>query len=236
MEILREELEKVRMEYGLDILTITDQKRSGPYSDPYSLPGRGFQGNDEMVRRALKKEIVASTEIIPQEELAKEGAELVRQVYMEFVPTPKAKERPETQETSGMMLKAAVPILDINNNILGVLYGGNLSTATTKSWTKSKTSFSKGSVIRERIGTATIFQWDLRISTNVKDKSGLRAIGTRIARDVYDQVLENGRAWIDRAFVVSEWYIAAYEPIATSREKSSDPLRGDPGRALYGPA
>jgi signal transduction histidine kinase len=53
----------------------------------------------------------------------------------------------------------------------------------------------------------------LRISTNVKDKSGLRAIGTRIARDVYDQVLENGRAWIDRAFVVSEWYIAAYEPI-----------------------
>ncbi|MDP3038862.1 MAG: cache domain-containing protein, partial [Deltaproteobacteria bacterium] len=132
----------------------------------------------------------------------------------EFVPTPKAKERPETRETSGMMLKAAVPILDINNNILGVLYGGNLLNRNYEIVDKIKDIVFKGERYKGKdTGTATIFQWDLRISTNVKDKSGLRAIGTRIARDVYDQVLENGRAWIDRAFVVSEWYIAAYEPI-----------------------
>lgn len=39
------------------------------------------------MRRALRKEWVASTEIIPQEELAKEGPDLVRQAFMEFVPT-----------------------------------------------------------------------------------------------------------------------------------------------------
>jgi two-component system NtrC family sensor kinase len=214
VEVLRQELERVRIDYGLDILIITDKKGVVLTRTRTPYQAGDFQGNDEMVRRALKKEIVAATEIIPQEELAKEGPELVRQVYMEFVPTPKAKERPDTRETSGMMLKAAVPILDINNNILGVLYGGNLLNRNYEIVDKIKDIVFKGERYKGKdTGTATIFQWDLRISTNVKDKSGLRAIGTRIARDVYDQVLENGRAWIDRAFVVSEWYIAAYEPI-----------------------
>ena len=214
VEVLRQELERVRIDYGLDVLTLTDKKGVVLTRTRTPYQAGDFQGNDEMVRRALKKEIVTSTDIVPQEELAKEGPELVRQVYMEFVPTPKAKERPETRETSGMMLKAAVPILDLNNNVLGVLYGGNLLNRNYEIVDKIKDIVFKGERYKGKdTGTATIFQWDLRISTNVKDKSGLRAIGTRIARDVYDQVLENGRAWIDRAFVVSEWYIAAYEPI-----------------------
>jgi two-component system NtrC family sensor kinase len=214
VEILRRELEKVRMEYGLDVLTIVDRK--GVVITRTRSPYRAgdYQGNDELVRRALKKEVVASTEIVPQRELAKEGEELVRQAYMEFIPTPKAKDRPETKETSGMMLKAAVPILDAHDNILGALYGGTLLNRNYEIVDKIKDIVFKGERYKGKdTGTATIFQWDVRISTNVKNRSGLRAIETRVSRDVYDQVLENGHAWIDRAFVVDDWYIAAYEPI-----------------------
>jgi two-component system NtrC family sensor kinase len=63
------------------------------------------------------------------------------------------------------------------------------------------------------IGTATIFQGDLRISTNVLRADGTRAIGTRVSQEVYEQVLVKGLPWIDRAFVVNNWYISAYEPI-----------------------
>ena len=213
-EVLRRELEKVRMEYGLDVLTIVD--RNGVVITRTRSPYRGgdYQGNNELVGRALRKEIVASTEIVPQQELAKEGEELVRQAYMEFVPTPKAKDRPETKQTSGMMLKAAVPILDVHDNILGVLYGGTLLNRNYEIVDKIKDIVFKGERYKGKdTGTATIMQWDVRISTNVKNRSGLRAIETRVARDVYDQVLENGRAWIDRAFVVDDWYIATYEPI-----------------------
>jgi two-component system NtrC family sensor kinase len=220
VESLRRELEKIRLDYQLDILTATDQRGIVITRTRYPYQGGDFQGNDELVRRALQKERVASTEIIPQEELAKEGPELVRQAFLEFVPTPKAKERPETKETSGMMLKAAVPILDINGNVLGVLYGGTLLNRNYEIVDKIKEVVFKGERYKgKETGTATIFQWDLRISTNVKDKNGLRAIGTRLARDVYDQVLENGRAWIDRAFVVNDWYIAAYEPIRNLRNE-----------------
>jgi len=214
LDTLRHELERVRIEYGLDLLTVTDKKgvvliRTRP---PYQVGD--FQGNDELVRRALVKEVVSSTEIVPQQELMKEGPELVRQAFMEFVETPKAKSRPETQETSGMVLKAAIPILDVNGNILGVLYGGALLNRNYEIVDKIKDVVYRGELYKgKETGTATIFQWDLRISTNVKNHSGLRAIGTRVARDVYDQVLENGRAWVDRAFVVNDWYIATYEPI-----------------------
>ncbi|MBM3298300.1 MAG: HAMP domain-containing protein, partial [Candidatus Aminicenantes bacterium] len=63
------------------------------------------------------------------------------------------------------------------------------------------------------VGTATIFQGDVRISTNVRDRDGERAVGTRLSRQVREQVLVRGRPWIDRAFVVKDWYITAYEPI-----------------------
>ncbi|MBM3297493.1 MAG: HAMP domain-containing protein, partial [Candidatus Aminicenantes bacterium] len=71
-------------------------------------------------------------------------------------------------------------------------------------------------------GTATIFQNDLRISTNVRGRNGERAVGTRLSRQVREAVLVRGQSWIDRAFVVSDWYITAYEPLR------------DPGGAIIG--
>jgi two-component system NtrC family sensor kinase len=113
-----------------------------------------------------------------------------------------------------MILKVAVPILDVNDNLLGALYGGTLLNRNYEIVDKIKDIVFKGERYKGKdTGNATIFQWDLRISTNVKNRSGLRAIETRVARDVYDQVLENGRPWIARAFVIDDWYIAAYEPI-----------------------
>jgi two-component system NtrC family sensor kinase len=69
------------------------------------------------------------------------------------------------------------------------------------------------------IGTATVFQDDLRISTNVRNEDGARAIGTRVAEDVYAQVVQAGQPWVGRAFVVNHWYITAYEPIRDLRNR-----------------
>jgi len=63
------------------------------------------------------------------------------------------------------------------------------------------------------VGTVTIFQDDVRISTNVLNEKGHRAIGTRVSEEVYHAVVEQNRRWLDRAFVVTHWYKTAYEPI-----------------------
>jgi two-component system NtrC family sensor kinase len=64
------------------------------------------------------------------------------------------------------------------------------------------------------LGTATIFFRDLRIATNVLDARGERAIGTLASMEVKDRVLDQGERWTARAFVVRDWYITAYGPIA----------------------
>ena len=69
------------------------------------------------------------------------------------------------------------------------------------------------------IGTVTIFQDDLRISTNVKAKDNTRAVGTRVSEEVYEQVLVKGLPWVARAFVVNDWYKTAYEPIRDIDDK-----------------
>jgi len=125
-----------------------------------------------------------------------------------------ARPRSETEQTSGMMLSAAAPILDLSNNFVGIVYGGVLLNRNYTIPDKIKQTVYQGMKYKGKdIGTATIFQDDLRISTNVLNEAGERAVGTRVAANVYHQVVEKGMPWIDRAFVVNNWYITAYEPI-----------------------
>jgi two-component system NtrC family sensor kinase len=63
------------------------------------------------------------------------------------------------------------------------------------------------------IDTATIFFGDLRVSTNVLDSDGNRAIGTRVSQEVSDYVLMQGQQIVGPAFVVNEEYITRYDPL-----------------------
>ena len=90
---------------------------------------------------------------------------------MAILPTPKAKPKKESEETSGMMLKAAAPIIGQAGKLLGVLYGGSLINRDYYIVDRIKEIVFKEEKYKGKdIGTATIFQGDLRISTNVKTK------------------------------------------------------------------
>jgi len=213
-DLLLRRLDRVRVMYGLDILTLTDQQGRVYIRTRNPEISGDDQSQDEIVRQALQQKVVAYPEIIPRSELLKEGEDLAEQAYMEFIPTPKAAPRLESEETNGLMLKAAAPLTDERQNVLGVLYGGILLNRNYEIVDRVKETVFKGEKYKGReTGTATIFQGDLRISTNVTNQQGQRAVGTRLSAEVKTAVLDEGRAWNDRAFVVRDWYITAYEPI-----------------------
>jgi len=109
---------------------------------------------------------------------------------------------------------SAAPVFDKNGNLIGVVYASVLLNRDYKIVDSVKETVFQGVVYKNKdIGTATIFQDDVRISTNVYSQDGTRAIGTRIAEDVYERVVVNGEQYVGRAYVVNNWYIAAYEPI-----------------------
>jgi sensor histidine kinase regulating citrate/malate metabolism len=113
-----------------------------------------------------------------------------------------------------MVLKAAAPIVGDDGSLIGVLYGGHLINQNFELVDEIKaTVYQNASYHGKSEGTATIFQGNLRISTNVMDLQGERAIGTQVSSEVHEQVLDRGERWIDRAFVVNVWFITAYEPI-----------------------
>ena len=213
-DLLLRYLNRVRNQYGLDILTLTDSQGTAIVRTRNPEVTGDSQAQDEIVRQALQPNVVASPEIVARSELLKEGKDLAERAYLEFIPTPKAAPRPENKETSGMMLKAAATVISENDEPLGVLYGGILVNRNYEIVDRVKeTVFKEEKYKGVETGTATIFQGDLRISTNVTDLEGKRAIGTRISEEVKKAVLDVGRSWYDRAFVVKDWYITAYEPI-----------------------
>ncbi len=213
-QILLKYLSRVRKQFHLDILTVTDNKGSVILRTANPEVAGDDQSQDALVRRALRGETVSATQIIPRQELLKEGELLAMRAFLKFIPTPKAEPRLEDHEEKGMMLKAASPIIEENGGILGAIYGGILLNRNYEIVDRVKEIVYKDEKYKGReIGTATIFQNDLRISTNVKNENGLRAIGTRLSKEVNQAVLKEGKAWVDRAFVVNDWYITAYEPI-----------------------
>ncbi|MBA7611236.1 Adaptive-response sensory-kinase SasA [subsurface metagenome] len=220
IEKLRVELKKIREREFLDILNLTDGNGKVIVRTLNPEVFGDNQADDELIKEAIRrKEIVASTQIILKDELLKEGEDLGLQARIQFITTPKAKPSPEEEKTSGMMIKAAAPVLDHQRNLVGVLYGGVLLNRNYEIVDKIKDIVYRGETYKGKdIGTATIFQGDLRISTNVKTKDGARAIGTRVSEEVNNQVLIEGNPWIGRAFVVNNWYITAYEPIRNIKD------------------
>ncbi|HUT65925.1 MAG TPA: cache domain-containing protein [Spirochaetota bacterium] len=156
---------------------------------------------------------VSGTVILSGEFLLQEDPMLAQRARIELLPTPRAAPRAEDEETNGMAIAAAVPIYE-GDNLVGILYGGKLLSRDREIVDKVRETVFQEENFKDRsIGTATIFFKDLRISTNVLNPQQQRAIGTRVSEEVRDRVLIEGKRWSDRAFVVSDWYITAYEPI-----------------------
>jgi len=198
---------------GLDILSATDARgivvaRGGasglerPLSRPEQIVSRVLRGNSS----------VSGTVLMAADDLDAEAEGLGGRARMGVLDTPRARPSDIQALESGMVASSGVPVL-VDGDTIGLVYGGRLLNGRQDIVDRVKETAYAGERWKGKdIGTATIFQDDVRISTNVT-ADGRRALGTRVSEEVYDRVVGEGSRWIARAFVVDDWYITAYGPI-----------------------
>lgn len=113
-----------------------------------------------------------------------------------------------------MVLEYALPVLDDDGAVIEVVAAGIIVNQNFEMVDRIRALvYGDEEYDGKPVGTVTIFQDGVRISTNVLDAEGERAVGTKVSNDVYDRVVRDGGVWIGRAFVVTHWYKTAYEPI-----------------------
>ena len=214
-ETIHRRLREARLKSGLDFLSMTDEKGIVfARSENRDQFGDNLHA-DPIVGTALRlREPIAHTQIMQRRELVRESKQLAEKARILYLPTPRARPARESENTAGMVLKAAVPLIGPGDTLHGVLYGGILLNRNYEIVDKIKDIvYLNVKYEGKDIGTATIFQEDLRIATNVMLADGRRAIGTRVSSEVYDRVIGEGDIWTARAFVVNDWYLTGYAPI-----------------------
>lgn len=168
-----------------------------------------------VVRSALNGMANTQIDIFDNAQLATISAGLAQQARIDLIDTEAATHSNRTVEDRGMVVHSASPVMISGH--AGVLVGGillnrNLQFIDTINALVYLNAITGG----ERQGTATLFLDDVRVSTNVRLFEDVRALGTRVSGAVRGKVLDQGRTWLARAFVVNDWYISGYVPITDS--------------------
>ncbi len=165
---------------------------------------------DPVIRRAMAGNLAWGTvRLDPERLLAEGGPSLARS---QVVQVPDTDARKGTQHA--MFRWFAVPLRDANDKVIAVIYGGrpiNHDHALVDEYVD--TLFGAELYDGKPIGTVTFFLGATRVATNVRDATGRRALGTKVSDVVRAHVLEGGKRWRDRAWVVDAWYISGYLPL-----------------------
>lgn len=162
----------------------------------------------------------AQLKVLQPADLQQLAPELMHRLAIPLVPTPNAAHSDRDRESRAMVAVTVRLVRDGLDRPAGLLAGGVLLNQNLDFVDHiNHIVYPEGSLPFGSQGTATLFLDDVRITTNVRLFQDQRAIGTRVSQAVRQAVLDEGRTWLDRAFVVNDWYVSAYEPLIDADEQ-----------------
>jgi C4-dicarboxylate-specific signal transduction histidine kinase len=218
---LQAQLTTARERLGLDFLVLYSPQglalaRSAPVGeDAYALAEKPRMPRE--VQQALQDDGSPSKALLmvmAPDALEALAPHLLPRVLLPVVPTRNAAPTERTREDRAMVVVSTLPVRDATGRTLALLTGGLLLNQNLDFIDHiNRIVYPDGSLPFGSQGTATLFLDDVRITTNVRLFQDQRAIGTRVSQTVRDTVLGQGKTWLDRAFVVNDWYVSAYEPL-----------------------
>jgi signal transduction histidine kinase len=166
--------------------------------------------DNETIRRARMGTASSEIDVLDAKVLTAIDPALANKARTPLIPTRNAMPSGQSEESRGMVVQAAASVGTVGAVLVGgMLLNGNLDVVDRI----NEVVYPAGALPLGSVGTVTLFLDDVRIATNVRIFEGTRAIGTRVSSAVRTAVLSKGQSWRDRAFVVNDWYVSAYEPL-----------------------
>jgi len=160
----------------------------------------------------------ASLARLEANELLALAPHLAERLHIPLIATRGAVPTTRSIEDRALVMLSTTPVYGPDGNIQALLRGGVLLNQNLPLIDYiNRIVYPDGSLPFDSHGTATLFMDDVRITTNVRLFQDQRAIGTRVSQVVRNAVLDHGETWLDRAFVVNDWYVSAYEPLLDGR-------------------
>jgi signal transduction histidine kinase len=143
---------------------------------------------------------------------------LAPRLHIPLIDTRSAAPTSRSEEDRALVMLSTTPVRNAAGDIVALLRGGVLLNQNLPFIDHiNRIVYPEGSLPFGSHGTATLFMDDVRITTNVRLFQDQRAIGTRVSQAVRQAVLGDGETWLDSAFVVNDWYVSAYEPLADAQ-------------------
>jgi two-component system NtrC family sensor kinase len=210
-------LEKQRLRHGFDFLKLLSgdggKVLSGQGWTQHTLRQSPLTDLMMAADRSLDSG-VSGVEIYSASDWQRESRIVFEKVILPLVATARAAPTERAVEDRAMIIRTLQGITNASGELVALLEGGLLLNRNFEFVDEIRDLvYGPGSLAPGSRGTVTVFLEDVRITTNVPSRDESRALGTRVSVEVRDAVLTRGESWIDRAFVVNDWYISAYEPI-----------------------
>jgi two-component system NtrC family sensor kinase len=209
-------------EAKFDFIHLLDAEGALRASSSGKLPG-DRHAHWPVVGAALGGRGEVALDVFSAEELAQLSPAFAALARFAIVPTDRSASDQKTEETRGLLIHGSAPVRDATGRVVAVLEGGVLLNRNLDFVDRiNDIVYTERALPLGSRGTVTLFLDDVRIATNVRMFEGergehpARALGTRVSLEVRDRVLGEGRTWLDRAFVVNDWYVSGYEPLPDS--------------------
>ena len=163
-----------------------------------------------VVAQALSSRLpVTGTDVIPAPLLVQANLYLQTRIFLQNVGGVNSEPFNPSEGLASLALAGVYPIQDRTGHMIGAVVTAYLF----------NNEFSLVDYAHNVAGidVMTIFLGDLRVSTNILDETGSRAVGTRVSPEVYQTVLVQGQDYIGRSSAAGSGYIGRYEPLRDSR-------------------
>ena len=190
--------------------------------------------NIPIVQNALKTgRPLEGIELLKSQSLQLLGLDKQANIGLRSQPTTNLPEpkKPSPQGTydidggkSGLVSMAVYPV-KINNKLVGTVIVGSLLNRNYGLVDKFSQNYN--------VPTATVFAQDWRVTSNVPYSDGkTRAVGTRVAKEVAEKVLNQGQDFSGQTNIVGQTYVTFYTPIY-DHQKELNPSQAKPVGMVY---